>query len=429
LLTEVQNFPASKYFNLIDPIESQVFGGLTALLNDTEFQGLPISPYFDKCYGSVVCNGEEHIIYSNKPLVCRNGECLAENNEFGICNCHAGPKCIACSVNPGIPLGTNTTSGVGATFVGVFAINEPINSSQCVKVEYCLYIDESTFNPYIFKREVPGTFNCDTSFPDPAVDIDGDGLLNDNCPFDYNPDQLDCDSDGIGNVCDPTPGDVMYGDVTNNCKREVLCGNVVVGLIDDFESVRDDAMCAVLIKCKSTGAIIETHFLWEYCKNPVIVSEGLRCQLGRRCTMTGAFEILNEDLLSCNGMDMPWCVPPMIPLNPGDTSQNNLIFRTDYINDANPLIQNQTTFAITGLFPNPFTSELTIVYQSERDLMPLISIKNAQGVVLRSSAPVFQKGEGTVVLNDLADLPPGAYFITISDPDSGYFFTRMMVRQ
>jgi hypothetical protein len=119
----------------------------------------------------------------------------------------------------------------------------------------------------------------------------------------------------------------------------------------------------------------------------------------------------------------------MIPLNPGDTSQNNLIFRTDYINDANPLIQNQTTFAITGLFPNPFTSELTIVYQSERDLMPLISIKNAQGVVLRSSAPVFQKGEGTVVLNDLADLPPGAYFITISDPDSGYFFTRMMVRQ
>ena len=36
------------------------------------------------------------------------------------------------------------------------------------------------------------------------VDIDGDGLNNeeDNCPYFYNQDQTDSDNDGVGNVCD-----------------------------------------------------------------------------------------------------------------------------------------------------------------------------------------------------------------------------------
>lgn len=39
------------------------------------------------------------------------------------------------------------------------------------------------------------------------VDGDGDGVPDeiDNCPTDYNSDQMDADSDGLGDVCDPTP--------------------------------------------------------------------------------------------------------------------------------------------------------------------------------------------------------------------------------
>ena len=35
-------------------------------------------------------------------------------------------------------------------------------------------------------------------------DYDSDGIhnLDDNCPDDYNPDQIDTDTDGMGDVCD-----------------------------------------------------------------------------------------------------------------------------------------------------------------------------------------------------------------------------------
>src|SRR5436190_12726634 len=63
---------------------------------------------------------------------------------------------------------------------------------------------------------------CSNDSPlDPAPDdVDGDGVptLQDNCPFDANGTQGDCDHDGIGDACDlgDTDGDFV-ADYLDNC--------------------------------------------------------------------------------------------------------------------------------------------------------------------------------------------------------------------
>jgi hypothetical protein len=59
-------------------------------------------------------------------------------------------------------------------------------------------------------------------------DLDGDGIPDtvDNCPLDYNPEQIDTDEDGFGNLCDDCPND-PYNDIDMDglCANEDNCPN------------------------------------------------------------------------------------------------------------------------------------------------------------------------------------------------------------
>jgi hypothetical protein len=68
----------------------------------------------------------------------------------------------------------------------------------------------------------PGTLVDGSFFPGCAggEDGDGDGIPDDfdNCPENYNPDQEDCDNDGVGDVCtiEDCPGDPWCSDCNEN---------------------------------------------------------------------------------------------------------------------------------------------------------------------------------------------------------------------
>ncbi|MCP5015480.1 MAG: hypothetical protein GY938_09375 [Ketobacter sp.] len=59
--------------------------------------------------------------------------------------------------------------------------------------------------------------NCDNGGQ--GNDSDGDGIvdLNDNCPADYNPEQIDSDDDGDGDVCDVDQDNDGIDDDADNC--------------------------------------------------------------------------------------------------------------------------------------------------------------------------------------------------------------------
>ncbi len=100
---------------------------------------------------------------------------------------------------------------------------------------------------------------CDSCPADDQNDIDGDGVCGnlDVCPFDADPNQLDSDFDGMGNVCDDDDDNDLVVDSYDNCPLDANSdqrdtdGNGVGDACDtddDGDNVLDD-----LDQCPTTA--------------------------------------------------------------------------------------------------------------------------------------------------------------------------------
>lgn len=75
-------------------------------------------------------------------------------------------------------------------------------------------IDEvQIFNRVLTALEIEDVFSTEQC----KTDLDGDGLIADNCPLIFNPSQADNDADGIGDVCDPDDDNDGTLDTSDNC--------------------------------------------------------------------------------------------------------------------------------------------------------------------------------------------------------------------
>ncbi len=168
--------------------------------------------------------------------------------------------------------------------------------------------------------------------PYPEGDYDSDGILNkdDNCYFVYNPFQIDSDSDGKGDACDPSPfgycGDgICLGDENCEncvydcgvCPQEIVCGNNIIDPgeeCDDGNTESDDGCSS---ECK-----IEENKPVNYTINYLQIKKSHKNNLVQFCEPNwkcSGWKECNNGLMTRECYDSNYC----------DYSYNKPIEKTD----------------------------------------------------------------------------------------------------
>jgi hypothetical protein len=132
------------------------------------------------------------------------------NNDIvdGIWLYHAEPNIPSFAKKFFLPLHPSNLEAISSILCDVDTINDQ-HTIYAALVSAAAGEDLSALftNTYHFPIN-QGLFNNAYSTFLALIDTDGDGIpdVTDNCPSVYNPQQLDANSNGIGDCCDPTPG-------------------------------------------------------------------------------------------------------------------------------------------------------------------------------------------------------------------------------
>jgi len=103
--------------------------------------------------------------------------------------------------------------------------------------------DASTFSPMILGNVLYDPWLIDPDSDAVYKSSDGTGGYEDNCPNTYNPDQLDTDGDGLGDVCDPTPNGPENGGAAGEIAIVEPVIDLPLGLIPVTGGERTEIPC------------------------------------------------------------------------------------------------------------------------------------------------------------------------------------------
>ena len=114
------------------------------------------------------------------------------------------------------------------------------------------------------------TGNGSESKPGSILDLDGDGISNldlsvngkvisgDNCPNTYNPDQIDTDDDGIGDVCDPTISGPNPTSITLSTNKQSYLQTESIMVTGTVNGI-DESIDITLEFIGPSGTVVKTH--------------------------------------------------------------------------------------------------------------------------------------------------------------------------
>ncbi|NET36262.1 MAG: T9SS type A sorting domain-containing protein [Cyanothece sp. SIO1E1] len=396
----IARWDVDNYFNLADEYEDEAYKYFSSYIANNQANLFIKSPhpYINACYADAYCpDGSVHRVWEQTGL-----ECSADGGEGGSCRCSLSPLS---QLHVTCPLGDLSAI---VDYVTSYEVFIPIGDGDCRIQKYCLYEDPFSGFPFVFKTTTIGGCTFDG-------DPDGDGILSsmDNCPLTYNPRQLDCDDDGIGNVCDETPGEISYEVLSaTECKYIVKCGDDELGQeVILTERLVDLELCTEVVICTQTGDVIQN------------IDHIIECEIDevdQTCTRVRYCDLTNQVIsftYNANCLDFDLCPDDVTLFVGGGQEQEIFSHRRE----------EKVELEIT-LFPNPTNSELHLKVSNSRSMRFQLEVYNLQGSLLWTEMKSITGGVQQQQIEAFSGLKTGIYFVKITDAQSGRFWTKRVIK-